>query len=50
MAMIMHYGKDDGGGYEFVGKLVKNLDGKIMSSSSGTYKGVSDGEYPIGMT
>ncbi|HHW47356.1 MAG TPA: extracellular solute-binding protein [Clostridiaceae bacterium] len=50
MAIIHAYGKDDGKGYEFVEKLVKNLDGKILSSSSGTYKGVADGEYLIGMT
>lgn len=50
MAIIMAYGKDDGKGYEFVEKLVDNLDGKIIASSSGTFKGVSDGEYLIGMT
>lgn len=50
MAIIHAYGKDDGKGYEFVKELVKNLDGKVLSSSSGTYKGVSDGEYLIGMT
>lgn len=50
MAIIMAYGKDDGKGYEFVENLVNNLDGKIISSSSGTFKCVSDGEYLIGMT
>lgn len=50
MAMIMAYGKDDGKGYEFVGKLVENLDGKIAAGSSATFKGVSDGEYSIGLT
>ncbi len=50
MAMIMAFGKDDGKGYEFVNKLVTNLDGKIAASSSATFKGVSDGEYSIGLT
>lgn len=50
MAIIMAYGKDDGKGYEFVEKLVENLDGKVVSSSSGVYKGVADGEYMIGLT
>ncbi|MEG1516178.1 MAG: extracellular solute-binding protein [Clostridia bacterium] len=49
-AIIAAYGQKDGGGFEFVKKFVPNLDGKVLSSSSGTYKGVSDGEYTIGLT
>lgn len=50
MSIILAYGTDDGKGYEFVEKLVENLDGKVISSSSGVYKGVADGEYLIGLT
>ncbi len=49
MAIILAYGTD-GGGYDFVEKLVANLDGKVLSSSSGVYKGVADGEYLVGLT
>lgn len=50
MGIINAYGTQDGGGYDFVEKLVQALDGKILSSSSGVYKGVAEGEYAIGMT
>lgn len=50
MAIILAYGTDDGKGYEFVEKLIDNLDGKIIESSSGVYKGVADGEYLVGLT
>ena len=50
MSIILAYGTDDGKGYEFIEKLVENLDGKVISSSSGVYKGVADGEYLIGLT
>ena len=36
--------------WEFVGKFIANLDGKIANSSSQVYKGVSDGEYVVGLT
>ena len=49
MGIINAYGTD-GGGYEFVYKLVEALEGKILSSSSAVYKGVAEGEYMIGMT
>ena len=50
MGMVAAYGQESGGGFEYLTKLVPNLDGKIVASSSGTYKGVSDGEYAIGLT
>lgn len=50
MSIILAYGTDDGKGYDFVEKLVQNLDGKVLSSSSGVYKGVADGEYMVGLT
>lgn len=49
MSIILAYGTD-GAGYEFVEKLVQNLDGKVIESSSGVYKGVADGEYMVGLT
>lgn len=50
MSIILAYGTEDGKGYDFVEDLVHNLDGKVLSSSSGVYKGVSDGEYMVGLT
>lgn len=49
MSIILAYGTD-GKGYEFVEQLVKNLDGKVLESSSAVYKGVADGEYMVGLT
>ena len=43
------YGQGEGG-YEFLEKLIANLDGIILSSSSSVYKGVADGEYDVGLT
>ncbi|WP_270167303.1 ABC transporter substrate-binding protein [Paenibacillus sp. SYP-B4298] len=37
-------------GMELIKRFVDNLDGKLISSSSGTFKGVSDGEYSVGVT
>ncbi|MFV0502418.1 MAG: ABC transporter substrate-binding protein [Lachnospirales bacterium] len=37
-------------GWEYVSKLIDNLDGKLLSGSSAVYKGVADGEYTIGLT
>lgn len=50
MSIIQAYGTEDGKGYEFLEKLVDNLDGKIIESSSGVIKGVANGEYMIGLT
>lgn len=38
------------GGWEFVQRFLKNLDGKSSSSSSACYKGVVEGEYVVGLT
>lgn len=44
-------GKDDPEkGWDYVGSLCKNLDGKLLSGSSAVYKGVADGEYAVGLT
>lgn len=50
VTMVTAYGKDDGKGWDFIKKFVANLDGKIIGSSSGVYKGVADGEYSVGLT
>ena len=49
-SIIAAYGQEDGGGYEFLEKFVPQLDGKLTSGSSAVYKGVSDGEYAVGLT
>lgn len=43
-------GDDDTKAFEGLDRLVRNLDGKVQSSSSLTYKTVVDGEYMIGLT
>jgi iron(III) transport system substrate-binding protein len=37
-------------GWDFVGEIVKNLDGKIASGSSAVHKSVADGEYIVALT
>lgn len=37
-------------GWDYVAKLIKNLDGKIASGSSAAHKSVADGEYVVGLT
>jgi iron(III) transport system substrate-binding protein len=49
MLYAMGKGKPDNG-WDYVGKLIRNLDGKILSGSSAVYKGVADGEYAVGIT
>lgn len=49
--MLYAMGKGDpNNGWDYVKKLCKNLDGKLLSSSSAVYKGVADGEYTVGLT
>ncbi len=47
--MIEAYGGDPAG-WDFIKDFYANLDGKVLDSSSGVYKGVADGEYSIGLT
>jgi len=47
--MILSKGKGEEG-FEFLKRFVDNLDGKLIGSSSGTFKGVADGEYSVGIT
>ncbi|MCQ4833539.1 iron ABC transporter substrate-binding protein, partial [Hungatella sp. SL.1.14] len=35
---------------KYVEDLFTNIDGKIIESSSGVYKGVADGEYLVGLS
>jgi iron(III) transport system substrate-binding protein len=37
-------------GWDYMSKLLLQLDGKIAQSSSGVHKGVADGEYTVGLT
>ena len=49
--MLYAMGNDDPDkGWDYVTKLAKNLDGKLLSGSSAVYKGVADGEYAVGLT
>ncbi len=49
MLYAMGNGNPDNG-WEYVQKLSKQLDGKLLSGSSAVYKGVADGEYTVGLT
>lgn len=46
--MIQLFGGEEGGGWDYVSKLIKNV--VLQDSSSACYKLVNDGEYPIGIT
>lgn len=37
-------------GWNYVGELIKNLDGKVASGSSAVHKSVADGEYIVALT
>ncbi len=51
LATMLEAFKDRGDdGWFFIRDFYKNLDGKLISGSSGVYKGVSDGEYSVGLT
>ena len=41
---------DTAKGWDYIKKFCANLDGKLLSGSSATYKGVADGEYTVGLT
>ena len=43
-------GYDSDEAWDFVGKLIEQWDGKVLSGSSAVYKGVADGEYTVGLT
>lgn len=43
-------GEDEEKGWEYVDKLIENLDGRMLSSSSAVGQGVADGEYVVGLT
>lgn len=48
VTMMLAHPENDG--WDFVRKLVDNLDGKLLNSSSAIFKGVADGEYAVGIT
>ena len=49
MLYAMGEGKPDGG-WNFVGKLCDNLNGKLLDSSADVYDGVANGKYAVGLT
>lgn len=42
-------GGDTDKAWEFMDKLLQNIDGKVLTSSSAVHKGVADGEYAVGL-
>ncbi len=48
--MIFAHGGPDGEGWAFVENFYKNLDGKLLDSSSNCHKLVASGEFAIGVT
>lgn len=49
-ALLAMGGYEDDGAWKYMEDLIKNWDGKVLSSSSAVYKGVAEGEYAVGMT
>ncbi len=47
---LLSMGGDNAVGWAYMKDFVANLEGKLLGSSSGTFKGVSDGEYAVGIT
>jgi iron(III) transport system substrate-binding protein len=47
---LLSMGGDNEVGWTYIKDFVDNLEGKVLGSSSGTFKGVSDGEYAVGIT
>ena len=47
---LLAMGGDNEKGWGYIKSFVANLDGKLLGSSSLTFKGVSDGEYAVGIT
>lgn len=43
-------GYEDKGAWDYVAKLIKQLDGKVASGSSNIYKSVADGEMVVGLS
>lgn len=43
-------GFESEGGWEYLEKLLKNMDGKVASGSSAVWKSVADGEMVVGLT
>lgn len=51
LVTMLFANQDDGAeGWDFVKNFVGNLDGKVLGGSSMVFKGVADGEFPIGVT
>ena len=50
MLLVMGEQPYDDKAWEWVEKFIANLDGKIVDSSSGIYKGTSAGEYAVGVS
>lgn len=51
LVTMLFANKDDGAdGWNYVKDFVANLDGKVLGGSSMVFKGVADGEFPIGVT
>lgn len=50
--MLLDFGSGDinaKDGWDYVEALLKQLDGRVVNSSSATYKGVVSGEYAVGL-
>jgi iron(III) transport system substrate-binding protein len=50
LTLIQAFGKDTGQGWFFVEDFLKNIDGKILSSSAAVYRDTAAGNYWLGLT
>ncbi|MBM7095691.1 MULTISPECIES: ABC transporter substrate-binding protein [Alteribacter] len=50
VTMLFAYEENGEKGWDFVERFVENLDGTMLSGSSMVFRGIADGEFPIGIT
>ncbi|GAK03866.1 LOW QUALITY PROTEIN: ferric iron ABC transporter, iron-binding protein [Geomicrobium sp. JCM 19037] len=50
VTMLFAFEDDGNDGWNYVEDFIEQLDGNTLSGSSMVYQGVSDGEFPIGVT
>lgn len=50
VTMLFAFDQHEDEDWPFVNQFIENLDGRILSGSSMVFRGVADGEFPLGIT